>query len=296
MDLLSKQPINRGWSGDRKYCAVDGNGVRYLLRISDIAKYETKRHEFNMMKKAAALGVPMCLPIEFGVCEEGVYSVQSWIDGEDAGDVIPGWSSAKQYRYGLEAGRILRRLHSIPAPAAPEDWEARFSRTTGHRLKKYAECPVRLKNGQLFIDCINENRHLLKNRPQVFLHGDYHIGNMMLDRDGKLHIIDFDRSDHGDPWAEFDRIVWCVHSSPHFARGMVNGYFDNSVPADFWSLLALYISSNTISSIHWAIPFGQDEVNTMLAQAEEVLSWYGDMSSLVPAWYREAQIKSEFFV
>ena len=50
-------------------------------------------------------------------------------------------------------------------------------------------------------------------------------------------------------------------------------------------MLALYISSNTLSSVYWAIPFGQDEVNTMLNQAKEVLSWYDNMRNPVPTWY-----------
>ena len=66
---------------------------------------------------------------------------------------------------------------------------------------------------------------------------------------------------------------------------MVNGYFDGDVPPEFWKLLALYISSNTLSSIPWAIPFGQGEVEVMLHQAGEVLSWYDCMRNPVPSWY-----------
>ena len=127
---------------------------------------------------------------------------------------------------------------------------------------------------------------MLKNRPQVYQHGDYHIGNMMIDRGGQLHVIDFNRNDYGDPWEEFNRIVWCTQKAPLFASGMVNGYFDDNVPMEFWRLLALYISSNTLSSVYWAIPFGQDEVNTMLNQAKEVLSWYDNMRNPVPTWYK----------
>ena len=108
---------------------------------------------------------------------------------------------------------------------------------------------------------------------------------MMIDRGGQLHVIDFNRNDYGDPWEEFNRIVWCAQKAPLFASGMVNGYFDNNVPMEFWKLLALYISSNTLSSVYWAIPFGQDEVNTMLNQAKEVLSWYDNMRNPVPTWY-----------
>lgn len=285
MNFVTKEPINKGWSSDKKYCVTDENGTRYLLRVSDMAQHDTKQSEFNMMKQVASFGVPMCQPIEFGTCEDGVYSIQSWIDGEDAEQVMSGYSDTVQYVYGLEAGRILRKIHSIPAPATQEDWEIRFNRKMDYKIKKYGECPIKYENGQAFINYINENRHLLKNRPQVYQHGDYHIGNMMIDRGGQLHVIDFNRNDYGDPWEEFNRIVWCAQKAPLFASGMVNGYFDDNVPMEFWRLLALYISSNTLSSVYWAIPFGQDEVNTMLNQAKEVLSWYDNMRNPVPTWY-----------
>ena len=247
MNFVTKEPINKGWSSDKKYCVTDENGTRYLLRVSDIAQHDTKQSEFNMMKQVASFGVPMCQPIEFGTCDEGVYSIQSWIDGDDAEEIMSAQSDTEQYVYGLEAGRILRKIHSIPAPDTQEDWEIRFNRKMDYKIKKYGECPIKYENGQAFIDYINENRHLLKDRPQVYQHGDYHIGNMMIDRNGKLHIIDFNRNDYGDPWEEFNRIVWCAQKAPLFASGMVNGYFDGDVPLEFWKLLALYISSNTLS-------------------------------------------------
>lgn len=286
MNFIAKEPINKGWSGDKKYCVTDENGTRYLLRVSDIAQYDAKQSEFHMMKKVASLGVPMCQPIEFGICEEGIYSVQSWIDGENAEQVMSDCSDAGRYAFGLEAGRILRKIHSIPAPAALEDWEIRFNRKMNDKIRKYSECPMKYENGQIFIDYINKNRPLLKNRPQVYQHGDYHIGNMMIDRNDQLQIIDFERNDYGDPWEEFNRIVWCAQKAPLFASGMVNGYFDDNVPMEFWRLLALYISSNTLSSLYWAIPFGQHEVDSMQNQAKDILFWYDNMRKFVPRWYQ----------
>lgn len=285
MRYITKEPITEGWSDDRKYRVTDENGTQFLLRISGIAKYERKRTEYEMMRRAAALGIPMCLPVGFGTCDEGVYSVQSWIDGKSAEAVIPAMSGEEQYGYGLEAGRILRKLHSFPAPATQEDWAVRFNRKIDTKIANYLKCPVRCPGGQAFIGCVNAGRDLLNGRPQVWQHGDYHIGNMLIGEGGKLYIIDFDRSDFGDPWEEFNRIVWCAQRSPLFASGMVDGYFDGDVPQDFWKLLALYISSNTLSSVYWAVPYGETEVRTMLDQAEEVLGWYDGMTKTVPSWY-----------
>ncbi len=286
MNFTTKSPIHKGWSGDKKYCVTDESGTRYLLRISDIAEHDKKAAEFRMMQAVSALGVPMCLPIEFGTCEDGVYSLQSWIDGEDAEEVISRYSDTEQYGYGLEAGRILRKIHSIPAPATVEDWESRFNRKMDRKIQKYTECSLKYDNGQALIDYIAQNRHLLRGRPQTYQHGDYHIGNMMIDRDGKLNIIDFNRNDFGDPWEEFNRIVWCAGVAPAFATGMVDGYFDGAVPLEFWRLLALYIASNTLSSLPWAVPFGEGEIATMQNQAKEVLEWYDGMKDPIPSWYK----------
>ena len=232
------------------------------------------------------MGIPMGLPIEFGESPEGTYAIHGWIEGVDAESYIPTLPEKPQYAYGLDAGRILRKLHSLLAPADAVPWAERFNAKIDRKIKMYSECPLKYENGDLFLTFLAENRQLLSDRPQSYQHGDYHIGNMMVDDRGVLTIIDFDRDDFGDPWEEFNRIVWCAQAAPPFATGMVDGYFDGPVPMEFWRLLALYISSNTLSSLPWAIPFGDTEITTMRRQAAQVLRWYDNMQNPIPTWYR----------
>ena len=283
--FVSREEINRGWSGDKKYCVTDSGNNKFLLRISPIEMYDRKKEEFGFMKRVEALGIPMCRPIEFGTCDEGVYSIQSWIDGNDAENILPSLSDRQAYVYGIDAGKILKRIHSISAPDNAEDWELRFNKKIDRKIQGYNDCPIKYENGKLFLDYIEKNRHLLSNRPQCCQHGDYHSGNMMIDTNGDLTVIDFNRNDCGDPWEEFNRIVWCAQAYPSFASGMVDGYFDGEPPLEFWKLLALYISSNTLSSLYWAIPFGEAEITTMRNQAKEVLDWYDNMKNPIPTWY-----------
>ena len=288
-NIVSRTPIDKGWSEDQKYCAVTADGSKYLLRISPIDRLERKRREYEKMRDVAQLGIPMCLPVEFGTCEEGAYSIQSWIDGEDAEEKIMAMDAAKQYCYGLDAGRILAKIHTIPAPKDAPSWETRFNAKIDRKIAMYESCELKYESGgDAFLSYLAENRYLLSGRPQSYQHGDYHVGNMMIDRDGKLTIIDFDRDDFGDPWEEFNRIVWCAEGSPAFASGMVDGYFGGEVPMEFWKLLALYICSNTLSSLPWAIPFGEGEIRVMRNQAAQVLEWYDGMKNVVPIWYKKA--------
>jgi hypothetical protein len=67
---------------------------------------------------------------------------------------------------------------------------------------------------------------------------------------------------------------------------MVDGYFDGDVPLEFWKLLAVYISNNTLGSLPWAIPFGEREIQVMRRQAAQVFHWYDGMKKVVPSWYQ----------
>lgn len=54
------EPITKGWSEDKKYCVTKADGVRYLLRLSPAERYETRKALFELLKRVAALGIPMC--------------------------------------------------------------------------------------------------------------------------------------------------------------------------------------------------------------------------------------------
>ena len=285
--IIRLEAIDKGWSGDKKYHIFTDSGAEYLLRVSPVERLERRRAEFARMEQAAALGIPMCDPVEFGVCDEGVYQILRWIDGQDAEPLMPTLPPERQYAYGLDAGRILAKLHTLPpSPGIPE-WEEKFNAKIDRKIAMYAACPLNYEGGEAFLRYLAENRHLLKGRPQTYQHGDYHIGNMMIDSRGVLTVIDFDRDDSGDPWEEFNRIVWCAQAAPTFASGMVDGYFGGTVPVEFWRLLALYICSNTLSSLPWAVPFGDRQIAVMREQAAQVLHWYDNMARYVPRWYSE---------
>lgn len=198
------EPIEKGWSSDKKYRAEDSGGAAYLLRITPAGKDANRREMFEMTERVAALGIPMSRPLHFGTCAEGTYSVYEWIDGEDLETVLADLPDVEQYRYGVEAGQILRKIHSIPAPEDMPDWGERFGAKASRKIEIFRECPIKFDGGEAIIAYLEENRGLLENRPQCYQHGDYHVGNMMLDRAGSLQIIDFDRYDFGDPWEEFN--------------------------------------------------------------------------------------------
>ena len=284
-NFVSMILIEKGWSEDKKYCVTKENGEKFLLRISLIERFEDRKKLYSILKKVAELNVNMCKAVEFGTCDEGVYTLYTWIDGVDAEEIIQSLSDAEQYSLGYKSGEILKEIHKIVAPNNQEEWYSRYNKKTNIKIRKYNECPLSFEGDFKMIEYIENHRELLRNRPQCFQHGDYHIGNMMLEN-SKLVAIDFDRFDYGDPWEEFNRIVWSAQKSSYFATGQLDGYFDGKPSIEFFKLLAFYIASNTLSSIYWAISFGQKEIDTMMNQSQEVLQWYDGMKNLIPSWYK----------
>ncbi|MCL2664047.1 MAG: hypothetical protein FWE82_00395 [Defluviitaleaceae bacterium] len=51
------EPLNKGWSGDKKYLIETTNGAKLLLRIFVIDALERKKSEYGKLKRAAALDI-----------------------------------------------------------------------------------------------------------------------------------------------------------------------------------------------------------------------------------------------
>lgn len=282
--IASCIPIEKGFSSDKKFLATTDNGLRYLLRISSQEQYESKKILFEMMQKVSMLNIPMCKPVEFGTCDEGVYTLFTWVDGKDAVDIVPILPETEQYVLGIKAGEILKKIHSIPAQKMQEDWETRFNRKTDYEIQKYHECGLRFDGDEKIIEYIENNRHLLEKRPDSLQHGDYGLGNLMY-ANSEIYAIDFSL-DYGDPWQDFESIRWMVDKSIYFATGMVDGYFNKEVPFEFWKLLRFYLSEGCFHNIVWSIGTGeQSQIDTTLRQISDVQNWYDNIQTDIPSWY-----------
>lgn len=278
--------LDKGFSDDSKY-VVKTIEDKFLLRLTSIKNKDRMLQMISLLKQAQVKDIPTHQVIDHGeFSETQYYLLTTWIEGRDLEVVLPTLSKEKQYEIGLQAGEILKHIHDFEMNSFSEDtWENRFNKKIDKKIKDYAECDVKFDYGDLFIAAVESRRYLLKDLPIVQHHGDFHIGNMLIDGKGHLYIIDFDRHDTGDPYEEFNRIVWCAAVSPYFASGRVDGYFNNNVPNKFWDLLILYISNNTLSSLPWAVPFGDKQIDIMKNQARQILDWYNQFNTNIPSWY-----------
>lgn len=107
--------INKGWSSDSKFYIEDYEENKLLLRISDATNYYNKLEEFKFIKKCNVLSFSMSKAIEIGFCnnKNNVYMLLTWVEGNSLNNVLSDFSENEQYKLGLDAGRILKSIHSL---------------------------------------------------------------------------------------------------------------------------------------------------------------------------------------
>ncbi|MFK7773224.1 MAG: aminoglycoside phosphotransferase family protein [Saprospiraceae bacterium] len=282
------KPIKEGWSDDLKYYIKSDNGTQFLLRISDSLSFEKESILYSALGELNEKDILTSKLIDSGICNQGknTFRIFSWIDGIEIKKELNNFSEKEQYELGLQAGLILKEIHQIKSPENRIGWNEFYNKKINTKIEKYKNCGIAIKKSAELIAYIETHRTLLKNRPQSFHHGDFHVGNMLVTPQKELAIIDFNRLDFGDPWEEFNRITWTAEESVWFANGQINGYFNNNVPPDFFNLLALYIGVNQLGSIPWAIPFGEKQVKILLNQTERIFEWFDNFTQAVPSWYQ----------
>lgn len=290
MEFISKSPIHKGFSFDNKFRVRDHQGNEYLLRIAPMECYQSRLQDYEYTLRFLPLGLPMCEPVEFGLCNEGVYSLQKWIEAIDLQEFLPSLSYDGRYTYGVEAGKTLNQLHRLPASQHLDSWEPVFCKKAEELIWRYLKAPVQFSKLQILINFIRENTRYMAGHPRVYLHGDYHVGNLMLGGSGKLYNIDFSSGICCDPWMDFGCIAVSASEWPGFACGMIDGYFDGDIPAKFWVLLAVYTcyqllrffkSSRRIQNLNCQ--------RKVLSLCENMLHWYDNMHLTIPTWYRPIQ-------
>lgn len=281
------EPINKGWSSDKKYYVETISGEKRLLRVSDISEYEDKSREFDLMKRISITGVKMSQPIDFGVCNDGknVYQLLTWCEGEEAKDLLPSLTEKEQYDFGWEAGQMMLKMQTIESYPPASDW----AKIYGERVEKYIEaykaCGETLVGAELLISFLTKHSSCLDNRPMCLLHADFQSDNMVISPKKELCAIDFQGSGLVDPYYALGGVMVTAEVSPQFSIGQLHSYFGGRVPENFWELNAFYMAAECINAFSVAVTLGQEEIDYSNEMMKDVLDWFDNLNNLIPTWY-----------
>lgn len=280
------RPVFEGRSQDEKYEIFTQDGRHLLLRAADARLAEEKYAEFTSLQRFQALGFPMPRPIDFGLTGGRVYQLMSWVEGESLTREIIGMPDSEQYRLGQEAGRALAAMHSTPVEPLQR---ARADKELSRRmslLNRYRSCRARMAGDDEVLAFLEQR--LAPPQRLACLHGDFHIGNMVMTPEGKLGVIDFNRTMVGDRWQDFQmaQAFTTAYSLP-FVNGQLHGYFGGDPPQPFWEAFAYHTAFGALALIEQAARHGPKEVRQMqLRYVYAMRDFRGFTPCEPPRWYQ----------
>lgn len=280
--------IHKGYSIDCKFIVIR-DLHKYLLRTFDQKYYPAKQQEFEALRKMQEYDVACSRPLEIGTIgvNETGYMILSYMEGRDGSEVLPELSSTDQYNIGVEAGAELLKIHRLQAPADIPTWYERKVEKHRNYIDRYNQLNVRIPNDLRVISFIEDHLHLMKHRPSLFQHDDFHVGNLII-QDNKLSgVLDFDRWDWGDPIHEFLKVgMFSSEVSIPFSIGQIRRYHRDTEPDDmFWRLYSLYLAMCLISSIVWITDVKPEETQIMMDKINRVMEDHNSFDLVKPKWY-----------
>ena len=295
LDLLENYPkelILKGYSEEIKYKVKADK--KYFLKVSPLSFIKKKELE---VKYISALEKEIKFPklVEMKFETNSILSLYEWIDGVDIRDYASKLTGKELYQYGMQAGAFLKKIHSLSIEESSVNWQEYYIQKSKKKIHSFRKLNKNFAEIEMFIDFIQSHQSLLKDRPISLCHGDYHVGNMMIELETKkLVIIDFGSLEIGDPIEEFNRMIWNAQLSEEFATGFVNGYFEGEkIPDIFWKLMAYYMACDVVGSIPWAINFGDNQLEIMLKRAKLVLDWFDNFERVIPKFYKRVDFKKD---
>ena len=284
-NIINVAPLNKGWSADKKFILLNKDNEKFILRISNISLYNKRFNQYELLKSLEALNLNYPKVIDFGkLDEDNIYILLTYLDGNPAEVSIHEFDDSKQYNLGFTTGKMLKNIHSFKIKPDKSWWD-KYQEKAIKKIDNYINSPLKHKNYECLLKYYNDNLYLMKDRPQVLCHGDYHLGNMLID-ENNIVVIDFDKLSYADPYDEFKPYCWNVVHSEYFETGLINGYFDNKIPDDFFKILKFYTIESLISHLPWAMTFGENEIKTAYMIYDKVIEWYDNFNLIIPTWYK----------
>ena len=294
-DYSHYESVGGTLSGETKFVVTSKYQKRYLLELCPSTTNDglvKKAHYSRLLNYKTTISVP---DVTFGNCHTNgqSYLLQPWIDGTPLEVKLQKLSSHQQYQLGLDAGKMLHKIHSTVLSQDILDTAS----TMEHLYAKWARYWEYVsRNGEssdlLQIRTYLETHHLSDQHKRCLLHGDYHIGNIIMTPQNQLIALDWLPLLIDDPIEDFCRILISAELCSSFATGQIDGYFPEGVPNDFWSNLLIRMLSHQIGIVNWINPPHPSGQGFAEHQRAFLLEQYQGLTTLVPAFYSYTHISN----
>jgi len=266
------------------YSVRTGDGRDLIIRMSPTSRNDRFRTEAEVIQLLRTHRIPV--PRIIGVETEGKI-VKGW--RFSIGEKLPGKTLRSEIGERVpdlmlyQAGRVLRKIHDIPITKGygysstkmegySSSWEKFISRPiTQESVKVFVEKGLLAASDiDEAIRVVQSHRSLLKDVPRRLLHGDFSLGNLLIDETGKITgVLDFENATSGDPLWDFALFRNYTADSTIGPQGMdylLAGYGKPGLLSskDAWQRYNMYRISKVFAALQW---------NTKREWKPEAIQW-----------------------
>lgn len=285
----SIEHITKGFSFEEKWKVITNNDEELFIKIYKWERSDHARSIYQYLEYFHQIGVILQKPIQFLEFPDEKLCLQilSWAKGLDGEEILKELSSETQYSLGVQSGKELLKLHTFIQPDSSESWEDYRIQKYNKYIEAFNESTYSFPEIKQITNFVEQNKEKLKNRPNCFLHDDFHPANLLFSNDKLTAVIDFDRFDWGDPYHDFHKVALFTRSiSEPFAIGQIHGYFNGEPPVEFWTYYALYAAMIIPSDIVWSHKTTPHLIDGMWKRVYKILEDHDHFNRVIPNWYR----------
>jgi len=304
--FVHAEEIRGGYSDERKYVLTLRGGEKNLLRVIEPADeriIERKRSEFGVLRELKEYSDRVPDAKSFGVSDDGslCFTILSYIEGTDGEKCLPDVGDDVQYAIGVAAGKELKKMHALKAPAWYPGWYETKKRKNACYLRSLQECSLKPEGIDLdaIIAYVESGMDLMKNVEPSFQHDDYHPANIIVNEGAFGGVIDFNRYDWGDPIHDFYKVAhFSRNISVPFSAGQIDGYTGGAPSKEFWQRYSLYTAMSIVPDIVWSYRYSirkrtTDEIERSRRTIGTIVRDHENFEQETPHWYhkfREARM------
>ncbi len=203
-----------GGHSNLTFSCTDADGTRYVLRRPPLGHVLESAHDMGREYKiiSALQGSRVPVPVTYGLCKdasvnEADFYVMSYVEGMVLHDSVVGAEMPEQHRHalGMDVIDILCELHAINPDDVGLGDLGRKEAYLERQLKRWTKQWEAAKTHE--VPEMDEACRLLTERMpaqigSAIVHGDYRLGNMLVDGPKVQAILDWELCTLGDPLAD----------------------------------------------------------------------------------------------
>lgn len=254
---------------------------KLVLKVCDYSLYQRKYEEFEYLKLISQTGINSLSPIALSSKgKDYVILLYTWIPGKSGALEVPKMSKQNQYNIGKRAGMFLSSIHEniVKKPTVIKNFYNDKIDYINNTLKEYND----IFNEELIQNIANLTSEFYNKTFDgnfVFCHGAFDLDSTIINDKKDIAIIHFNDYLIYDPFYDFSKLINTSVSTQNFIVGVVSGYFNDNIPKDFFSIVAIYTIYNLL------LEYDKTKDNNLIELLKKLSSDYDNFSLRHPKWY-----------